>query len=193
MAKGGELQHVEVRCRADLREWLAENHGQGSSVWLVTFKKHCADYLPFGEVVEELICWGWVDSAVRTVDADRTKHLISPRSPSSAWSAVNKEKAEKARASGAMTDAGEKAIELARSNGMWEFLDDVDRLEVPGDLAAALSSTGATGAWNAWPRSVKRSALEWIKTANRASTRAARVDDVVESAVRGLRPAPFRR
>ena len=64
--------------------------------------------------------------------------MIAPQNPKSAWSAVNKDKVAAARASGAMTPAGEALIAAAKSNGMWEFLDDIERLEVPDDLAAAL-------------------------------------------------------
>jgi uncharacterized protein YdeI (YjbR/CyaY-like superfamily) len=74
---------------------------------------------------------------------------------------------------------------------MWSFLDDVERGEVPDDLAAALGELRP--AWDAWPRSVTRGTLEWIKTAKTEATRARRIADVAQSAAAGLRPAPFRR
>ena len=46
----------------ELRDRLIENHT--TWVWLLTFKKAHPDCLPFGEVVEELMCRGWVDSSV---------------------------------------------------------------------------------------------------------------------------------
>ena len=90
-----------------------------------------------------------------------------------------------------MTPAGEALITAAQANGMWNFLDDVERLEVPDDLHAALS--GAMEVWAGYPRSVKRGTLEWIKTAKRPDTRAKRIADVANSAANGLRPTPFRR
>lgn len=89
-----------------------------------------------------------------------------------------------------MTPAGEAAIARAKANGMWEFLDDVERLEVPDDLARALGS--ATAQWEAYPRSVKRGMLEFIKTAKRSTTREKRIRELVEDASRGLRPRNFR-
>ena len=153
------------------------------------WKKHTDHYVPFGDLVEELLCWGWVDSRTRGVDADRSSVLIAPRNPKSAWSAVNKAKVNAARASGAMTPAGEALIAAARANGMWHFLDDVERLERPDDLTAALD--GMLDAWEAWPRSVKRGTLEWIKTAKTAPTRAKRIAEVAAAAREGRRPAPF--
>lgn len=186
-----EPPRVAVRSRDELRDWLAENHGSSGTVWLVTWRKGSPHHLPWPEIVRELICWGWVDSLPRKLDAERTMLRISPRDPGSAWSGVNKAHVEAARAEGRMTPAGEAAVEAAKANGMWEFLDEVERLEVPGDLAAALGA--ARPAWDAYPDSVKRGALEWIIAARRAGTRAARVAEVARSAAEGLRPRPFRR
>ena len=148
--------------------------------------------MPYEPQVEELLCWGWIDSVTRALDADRSMILIAPRRVTSAWSAINKAHVDRARASGAMTPAGEAKVAAAVANGQWTFLDDVERLEMPPDLAAALES-GGRAAWDAYPRSVKRGCLEWIKTAKTASTRASRIAEVAKDAASGLRPRLFRR
>lgn len=185
------MQAVEVKSLAELRAWLAQNHGQDASVWLVTWKKHTPFALSYSDVVDELLCWGWVDSVPGKLDADRAKLRISPRSPKSAWSAVNKAKVAQMRAEGRMQPSGEAMIAVAQANGMWTFLDEVDRLDVPEDLASALGDLRAV--WDSWPRSVRRGTLEWIKTAKTAPTRAKRIADVCDSAGAGLRPSLFRR
>ncbi|MEX3015852.1 YdeI family protein [Gymnodinialimonas hymeniacidonis] len=187
-----EDEIVTVRTRAQLRKWLEENHNvKTGNVWLATYKKHHRDYLPWIEAVEELLCWGWVDAQVAGLDADRMRHRIAPRKETSAWSAVNKDIVTRMHASGQMTPAGEAKIAAAEANGMWEFLDDVERLEVPEDLASALGPSRKT--WDDYPRSVKRGTLEWIKTAKTAPTRTRRIDDVAQSAAAGLRPSIFRK
>ncbi|MEM9755468.1 MAG: YdeI/OmpD-associated family protein [Pseudomonadota bacterium] len=186
-----EAETITVQSRRDLRAWLAENHADKPGVWIATYKKHHRHYLPWGEAVEELLCWGWVDAQVAGLDADRMRHRCAPRNPKSAWSAVNKEIVARMRAAGQMTRAGEAVIGAAEANGMWTFLDDVERLEVPDDLAAALGDLRPV--WDSYPRSVKRGTLEWVKTAKTAPTRAKRIDDVRASAAEGLRPSPFRR
>ena len=185
------MTQVEVKSRADLRAWLKVNHVTSDSVWLVVYKKHTNHYLPWGEAVTELLCWGWIDSVTRKVDEDRSSYRIAPRNPKSAWSAINKAKVEEARAAGQMTPAGEALIAEAKQNGMWTFLDDVERLEAPQDLLTALGDLSTV--WDAYPKSVKRGTLEWIKTAKTAPTREKRIMDVVMSAKEGLRPSPFRR
>ncbi len=189
MGAAGQAERVEIKGRADLRAWLEAHHHQTGSVWLVIWKKHTDHYLSMGVIIEELLCWGWVDSRTRSVDADRSSVLIAPRSPKSAWSAVNKAKVEAARASGAMTPAGEAAVAAAKATGMWGFLDDVERLERPADLQAALGAHEAE--WEAWPRSVRRATLAWIKTARTAPTRAKRIAEAAAAAREGRRPAPF--
>ncbi|MEM6637977.1 MAG: YdeI/OmpD-associated family protein [Pseudomonadota bacterium] len=184
--------HVTIRSLDELQTWLGDHHSTATSVWLVTFKKHHPDHVPFGDVVEELMCWGWVDSSIRRLDADRSMHLISPRRESSAWSAVNKAIVEKMRRLGRMMPAGEQKIAAAQENGMWSFLDDVERLECPADLVAALGEDGMTF-WETYPRSVKRGTLEWIKTAKTAATRSKRIAEVEAACAENRRPAPFQR
>jgi uncharacterized protein YdeI (YjbR/CyaY-like superfamily) len=182
---------VTVENRAALRAWLAANHAVSPGVWIATYKKHAPHYLPWAQAVEELLCWGWVDGQVAALDAERMRHRCAPRNPRSAWSAVNKEIVARMRAEGRMTAAGEVVIAAAVENGMWAFLDDVERGEVPDDLAAALGELRQV--WDGWPRSVTRGTLEWIKTAKTEATRTRRIADVVESARGGVRPSIFRR
>ena len=182
---------ITVRNRAELRDWLAAQTPDAQGVWLATYKKHHPHYLPWIQAVEELLCWGWVDAQVAALDADRMKHRVAPRKDTSAWSAVNKEIVARMRAEGQVTPAGEAKIATAEANGMWTFLDDVEALIVPDDLAQALGNARDT--WEGFPRSVKRGTLEWIKTAKTAPTRAKRIADVADNAAKGARPSPFQR
>lgn len=185
-----DAPHVEVRALEELRHWLSENHATQQSIWLITYKKPHVDYLPWGEVVEELICWGWVDSSVRGIDDTRFKHLISPRKETSAWSAVNKAIVTRMRAAGRMQPAGEAKIAAAEANGMWRFLDDVERLEVPDDLATALGGSQAT--FDGWSKSVKRAWLEKIKWAKTAATREKRIEACAAAARENLKNGGLR-
>ncbi len=90
-----ESEKVQVASRAELRAWLAANYTRTESIWLVTFKKHVADkYVSWDEIAEEALCFGWIDSLPRKLDADRTMLRLSPRRPSSPWSRLNKQRVE---------------------------------------------------------------------------------------------------
>ncbi|QPH55562.1 YdeI/OmpD-associated family protein [Pontivivens ytuae] len=193
MPRAADLKEVDIRSRADWRDWLLAHHQQTESIWLVRWKKHTAHHVEHDEIVEEALCWGWIDSAVRKKDDDRSLLLLSPRKPTSAWSAVNKAHVARAEAAGRMQPPGRALIEAAKANGMWNFLDDVERLEVPEDLAAAFTAhPPAAEEWEAFPRSAKRGILEWIKTAKRAETRAKRIAETATLAAKGERANQFR-
>ncbi len=185
-----DAPHITVESVEALRDWLSENHARSGSVWLVTFKKPHPSHIPWGEVVAELLAWGWIDSAVRGIDEARYKHLISPRKETSAWSAVNKDIVARLRAEGRMQPAGEAKIAAAMANGMWHFLDDVEALIVPDDLAEALGPDRST--WEGWSKSIRRGWLEKIKTAKTAATRTKRIDTCAGAARDGLKNGGLR-
>lgn len=185
-----EFKRVEVMSRADLRRWLADNHRQPESVWLVTYKKACGTppHCPYADVVEEALCFGWIDSLARRLDGRRSMLLLSPRRPGSAWSRPNKGRAERLIESGLMTPAGLEKIERAKADGTWSALDEVEALVIPDDLAAALKQNPAAAQhFDAFPRSAKRGILEWIGAARRPATREARVARTVELAAQNVR------
>ncbi|MEM6453990.1 MAG: YdeI/OmpD-associated family protein [Acidobacteriota bacterium] len=187
-SKRDALPQVEIHRLDALVAWLDAHHAQSTSVWLVTYKKHHASYIAWGDVVDELLCWGWVDSQVRALDADRMMHLIAPRRAGSAWSRVNKQKIARLTEANRMRPSGVATIERAQADGSWTFLDDVEDLIVPDDLAAALAQhDGAAAQFESFPRSSKRATLEWIKTAKRPETRAKRIAETASGAAEGQR------
>ena len=179
---------VEVKTRSDLREWLSVNHHQDRGVWLVTYKKPSEYYLPYSDVVEECICFGWIDSLPRKLDEARTMLYISPRNQGSNWSKINKQYVAKLQQAGLLHEAGLQKIEQAKSDGSWSFLDDVEALIIPDDLQLALwANKTAEENWLAFPPSSKRGILEWIKNAKKPETRARRIQNTVAKAVKNIR------
>jgi uncharacterized protein YdeI (YjbR/CyaY-like superfamily) len=177
-----EAARVEVTSVAALAAWLAANHGRPDGVWLVTWKKRPgAPHVSYDEVVDELLCWGWIDSRPRKLDDDRTMLWIAPRRPGSGWSAVNKARLERLEAR--MQPPGRAKIAAAKADGSWAALDGASTLELPDDLAAALAALpGARAYWDRFPPSSRRGILEWITAAVRPATRAARVAETAAKA-----------
>ena len=181
-----EREVVEIAAIGEWRDWLAANHACRQSVWLVTFKARHPRHVPYADTVREALCFGWIDSLPRKVDEDRTAHLMSPRKPTSAWSGLNKRHVAELLDENRMMPPGLAAIERAKANGMWTFLDEVERLEVPGDLARAFAGRpGSRAEWDRFPPSARRGMLEWIKQARRKETRAKRVEAVAREAAEG--------
>ena len=195
MAKAlDQFERVEVTTRAQWRGWLSANHRQIDSVWVVTFKKGASQpRVPYDDLVEEALAFGWVDSLPRKLDDERTMLLMSPRKPGSNWSAINKARVETMTEAGLMHPAGLAKIEQAKADGSWSALDAVDRLEGPADLAAAFAErSGSAEAFAAFPPSTRRGILEWIGNAKRPETRAARIAETAEKAARGERANQWR-
>ena len=181
-------EEVEVRIRAELREWLGGNHGRDDGIWLLHYKKASPHYLPMGDIVAECLAHGWVDSLVRGKDESRVMHWIAPRNAGSNWSATNKQLVADLEASGLMTEPGRKVIEAAKADGSWARLDGVERFEVPVDLAKAFAQhPGARANWDAFSKSVRRNNLEWLLNAKRAETRERRVREIADKAERNER------
>lgn len=168
------LSQLEVTSLHELRAWLEENHALSSGVWLVTWKKHTPDkHIAWADFVPELLCFGWIDSQARAVDADRTSRRITPRRQGSHWSAINKRHVEKLELEGRMRPAGLAVIEAAKADGSWSFLDDIEALIEPADLRDALE--GRRAQWEARPASFRKLALYQLKSAKRSATRAKRL------------------
>ena len=183
------FQRVEISSRDDLHRWLLENHTQTESIWLVIFKKHVADkHVNHWDIVDEGLCFGWIDSRVAKLDEDRSMLLFSPRKPTSAWSRVNKDRLEKLFAENRMQPSGLKSIEIAKENGSWEKIDQATSAEPPQDFLDALNaSEAAKENWAKFPPSSRRAILEWILLAKRPETRANRIQETVQKAAQGVR------
>lgn len=180
--------------RAEWRDWLAANHERDGGVWLISYKK--ATGLPamtYDEAVEEALCWGWVDSKPRKLDEERSMLYYAPRQGGSGWSRPNKERVERAIATGQMTAAGLAKVEEAKADGTWTMLDAVENLELPDDLAAEFDRyPNARANWEAFPRSAKRGILEWIIQARKPETRAKRVEETARLADENVRANQWR-
>jgi uncharacterized protein YdeI (YjbR/CyaY-like superfamily) len=116
------FEHVEIESAPELRRWLEMHHTQFESVWLVRFKKHVTDkYVSPDAVLDELLCFGWIDGRALKLDADRVLQLIGPRRVHH-WALSYKRRAERLTLEGRMAEAGLAAIETSKRLGLWDLL-----------------------------------------------------------------------
>lgn len=186
-------EEVVIGSPAELREWLSRHHATSPGIWLTTYKSGDPRHVTYDEVVDEAIAFGWVDSRPRRLDDARSQRLLTPRRPGSSWSAVNRARVERLTVEGRMTPAGQAAVDVAKANGAWAALDAVERLEEPDDLRHALATTaGARRHWDLFPPSTRRAILEWIGSAKRPQTRAARIATTATQAAENVRDNQWR-
>ncbi len=179
------FEKVEVSSAAELRAWLDANHNQKDSIWLVTFKKNTGDkYVSVDQILDEIVCFGWIDGAGRKLDLDRTMRLLSPRRTQH-WAKTYKDRAALLEKEGRMHPAGLKAIEESKRLGLWNVMDDVDALLIPDDLVAVLQShPPALENFSGFAISYRRNVLRWIKIAKTAQTRTKRLETTAELAAK---------
>jgi uncharacterized protein YdeI (YjbR/CyaY-like superfamily) len=86
-------QSLHVTDRAEWRAWLKKHHKKEKEIWLVYYKKHTGKpRIAYNDAVEEALCFGWIDSTAKSLDADRTAQRFTPRRPGTAYSQANKER-----------------------------------------------------------------------------------------------------
>lgn len=186
MTKTENFIQVEVKSSSELREWLLTNHTQKESIWLVTFKKEVTEkYVSVQEVLDELLCFGWIDGIRRKLDNERTMQLIAPRRVEH-WSQTYKVRFAKLEESDLVHQSGFNAVATSKKAGLWNFMDDVDNLIIPCDLLKALAKNNeAKLFFDAINASSKRFVLRWIKLAKTDKTRNSRIDQIVQLSLKG--------
>jgi uncharacterized protein YdeI (YjbR/CyaY-like superfamily) len=186
-----EFQQIEFRSRQAIRKWLQKNHSIAGTFWLITYKKHVKErYVTYDDIVQELLCYGWIDTRTRRVDENRTMLLVAPRRLGSTWSTSNKRRVAKLIEQGLMTPLGQAKVNSAKKDGSWTFLDDVEKLIVPDDLAVALNKNNrGKRNFEAFNASARKVILLWIKTAKRQETREKRISETVRLAAKNVKAA----
>jgi len=183
-----EVFHAETL--ADLRAWLASRHDDAPGMWFASWKAGTGRAaVPYEGLVEELLCWGWIDSTITTLDDERSLQLCTPRRPRSTWTRLNRERVERMGRAGRMQPAGWAAVEVARENGWWTIYDPVEDLVVPDDLRAALDAEPAAAAFfdHDVPPSARKMMLWQVYSAVRPATREKRIATIVTESAAGRR------
>jgi uncharacterized protein YdeI (YjbR/CyaY-like superfamily) len=183
------FERIHPETRGEWREWLTQHHHNSPGVWLVQWRTVTGRRrLSYDEIVEEALCFGWIDGRTNQLDDERSMLMMTPRKPNGTWAATNKARVERLIVNGSMTAAGLRAIEIAKANGAWAMLDDVDAMVIPDDLEAAFAGEPAARTnFERFPPSARKQALYWVKSAKRPETRARRVGEVARLAALGIR------
>lgn len=177
-----DAEQVEFESRPDWRDWLTRNHDSSTGVFVIYFKKSARLPGPtYDDLIEEALCFGWIDGTLRPVDDKRTSLYFCPRRTGSVWAASNKGRVEHLRTAGLMTAAGEAVITRAVADGSWTILDRSEALELPDELADALARRpGGVEAFNALRPGARKQLIYRVDSAKRSDTRRKRAEDIAQ-------------
>jgi len=143
--------------RAEWRRWLRENHKTAPEIWLIYYKKESGKpRVPYNHAVEEALCYGWIDSILKPIDARKYAQRYSPRKKTSKLSDMNRERVRRLIKAGRMTKAGLAAIEHVAKKA-WKL---------PADIEKRLKQDPTTWRnFQRFPASYKRIRIGWIDAA----------------------------
>jgi uncharacterized protein YdeI (YjbR/CyaY-like superfamily) len=133
------------------------------------------------EAVKVAICFGWIDSTVKSLGNGKRRQYFCPRNPKSTWSALNKKYVETLENEGLIHKSGYKMIDLAKETGTWTAMDDVENGVIPDDLQHAFDDNErAFENYQNFAKGYRKGYLSWLHSGKRDETRKKRITQIIE-------------
>ena len=177
----------------ELRAWLAEHHATENELVVGLWKKGTTrGTWGWKELVDECLCYGWIDGRSKSIDDERWCIRITPRKKRSHWSAVNLANVARLEKEGRMTAAGRAAFEARTEERSRVY--SFEQAKVALDPAREKAFRAKKRAWTFWqeqPPSYRKVATWWVESAKKEETKARRLASLVEHSARGERLPPF--
>ncbi|MEO1032281.1 MAG: YdeI/OmpD-associated family protein [Bacteroidota bacterium] len=176
-----ELPELYFERDTDWYDWLLQNHDKHKAVYLIFYKLETGmPTMRWEEAVRVALCFGWIDSTVKSLGNGKRRQYFSPRNPKSSWSALNKKYITELEAQGLIQEAGYKMIELAKDTGKWTEMDDVENGVIPEDLQLAFDNNErAFENYSNFSKGYRKSYLSWLNSAKREATRQKRIEEII--------------
>ena len=169
--------------QAGLESWLEAEHETAQGLYVKIAKKGAGvPSINWEQMVEVLLCFGWIDGRANRLDDHFYLQRVTPRRPKSVWSQKNVATVERLIAEGRMRPAGLAAVEAAKADGRWErAYAGPATITMPDDLAAALDAEpAARTAYDALDGQNRYAVLHRVHTAATPATRAKRIAAAVD-------------
>ena len=194
MADGTSGDPIPFATAAELRAWLEANHDSASELWVLIHKKGSGrPSITWPELVDECLCFGWIDGHMKGIDEVSRRQRITPRKPGGNWSARNVKRVAALLAEGRMRPAGLAAWEARREDrtAVYTYEREEPELTPEGERRFRADEQ----AWAFFCRQVpsyRRTAIGWVTGAKQAATRERRLAQLIECSGRGEAPPPYR-
>jgi uncharacterized protein YdeI (YjbR/CyaY-like superfamily) len=179
----------------DLRAWLEKHHETADELWVGLYKKSSGrPSVTWPEVVDEALCFGWIDGIRKGIDAERYTNRLTPRKPTSNWSAVNVKRFGQLKRQGRVRPAGQRAFDLRKKakTGVYSY---EQRHQVKLDPALGRKFRAKKKAWSWFQHqapSYRTTAVYWVMSAKKLETRERRLEQLIADSGRGQRVPPLR-
>ncbi len=173
----------------EFRNWLHNNHSDHLGVHLIFYSvAHENESMRWEEAVRVALCYGWIDSTVKSLGDGKRRQYFCPRKPKSVWSKVNKEHIKELKSNGLMHAKGLESIKIAKENGSWTSLDDVENGIIPEELQIEFDKNlKAFDNFMNFTNSQRKSYLYFLNQAKRQETRNKRIKEIIQHAAENLK------
>ena len=184
-----EKQELYFKDDIAFRNWLNENYNKSEGVYLIFYKiEHEMPSMRWEEAVRVALCYGWIDSTVKSLGDGKRRQYFCPRKPKSVWSKVNKDHLIELETAGLIHKSGYQSIKTAKENGSWTALDDVENGIIPEDLQKAFDKNPkAFTNYQSYTRGQRKSYLYWLNQAKREETRQKRISEIISLCKKGIK------
>jgi uncharacterized protein YdeI (YjbR/CyaY-like superfamily) len=179
-----DLEGIEplfFRDASEWREWLSRNGRTSSGEWVKIFKAGSKkEGVRLGEAVEEALCFGWIDSVMKSIDDDHYILRFTPRRKGSVWSENNLVRMRKLMEEGRMTQSGLDVLEVPVDELPEKVSARSRTVDIPSFIEEVLKEDQK--AWDhfgKYPPSHKRMIIGWIMDAKRPETRERRLREAI--------------
>ncbi|MBW2998849.1 YdeI/OmpD-associated family protein [Candidatus Woesearchaeota archaeon] len=166
----------------DWYDWLLKNNNKDKGVHLIFYKLETKiPTMRWEQAVKVALCFGWIDSTVKGLGNGKRMQYFCRRNPKSNWSALNKRYIKELESSGLIHESGYKSIDLAKENGCWSFMDDVENGIIPSDLQTEFAKNPkAFENYQGFSKGYQKGYLSWLKSAKREATRENRISEIIK-------------
>jgi uncharacterized protein YdeI (YjbR/CyaY-like superfamily) len=183
------------RSLAEVRRWLERHHADAAELWIGFHKAGSSGRgLPYRAVVDEALCFGWIDGRLRPIDEERYRVRFSPRRRGSHWSAVNIARMRELIAEGRVAPAGLAAFERRDESRTRDYSYEMRAAALSDDETRAFRRNRPAWAfWEAQTATYRKQATFWVVSPKRGETRDRRFRELVERSAAGepIRPLRF--
>ena len=182
-----ELENLYFRNKEEFRNWLEENHDTNPGIWVIFYKKHInIDCIKYNELLEEVLCFGWIDSLIKKIDDDKYARKITPRTNTQKWSELNKKKVIELIKEGKMTQVGLHKIDNYLKTGKVDWpvnksgKKELKENDIPDFIIEELAKNEpALINFNKLATTYKRHYILWITNARKEETILSRLKESI--------------
>ena len=193
MAEPVDALHFETP--GALRAWLEAHHDTAGELWVLLPKKGSGiPGLTWPELVDEVLCFGWIDGHMKPIDERWRRQRITPRRPGGNWSARNVERVRVLTEEGRMHPAGLAAFGERREDrtAVYSF-ENKAPVELSPEYGRRLRANAEAAAFlDRQIPSFRKTVFAWVMGAKQEATRERRIEQLIACSERGEAPPPYK-